>query len=279
MTGRRNRPLAWLVPISVLLVTVQCLGELAYEKRLLFKFDKIDVRGEVDVFLHQGRRLREATVYGDKNIIKQVQTRVENKTLIIDANNSFQFGRRLPFLRLNAQRIFPVEVMVSILDLKEIAVTGNGNLSGSGINGGHLKLFSASTGRLDLRQFSVESLEVILEGSGDIILKGPPLTNLSATVNGTGTIRAAELEVRKANVALNGKGNAYLAPNDWLDARLPSAGNLFLSRKPDQSIIQGGGTGSVKMIFPQEKSPNDQNATKHFFDRNATILNKPAGPN
>ena len=279
MAGRRNRPLAWLAPLSVLLVTVQCLGELAYEKRLLFNFDKIDVRGEVDVFLHQGRRLREATVYGDKNIIKQVQTRVENKTLIIDANNTFQLGRRLPFLRLNAQRIFPVEVMVSILDLKEIAVTGNGNLSGSGISGEHLKLFSASTGRLDLRQFSAKSLEVILEGSGDIILKGSPLNNLSATVNGTGTIRAAELEVRKANIALNGQGNAYLAPNDWLDARIPSAGNLFLSRKPDQSIIQGGGTGSVKMIFPQVESRNDQNATKPFLDRNATIFNKAEKPN
>ena len=254
------------------------MGDLTSEKRLLFKFDKIDVRGEVDVFLHQGRRLREATVYADKEIIEQVLTRVENKTLIIDANNSVQFGRRLPFLRLNAKRVYPVEVIVSILDLKEIAITGTGNLSGSGINAEHLKLFSASPGRMDLRQFTVESLDVILEGSGDIILKGTPLTNLNATVNGTGTIRAGELEVRKANIALNGKGRAYLAPNEWLDARLPSAGNLFLTRKPLQSIIQGGGTGSVKMIFPQEGSQNDQNAVRPTFDRNATLLQQTEKP-
>ena len=278
MAAKGNRHNAWLVPLPFLLLAGQCFGELASEKRLLFKFDKIDVRGEVDVFLHQGSRLREATVYADKEIIEQVRTRVENKTLIIDANNSVQFGRRLPFLRLNAKRVYPAEVIVSILDLKEISITGTGNLSGSGINAGHLKLFSASPGRMDLRQFTVESLEVILEGSGDIILKGTPLTNLNATVNGTGTIRAGELEVRKATIALNGKGRAYLAPNEWLDARLPSAGNLFLTRKPLQSIIQGGGTGSVKMIFPQEGSQNDQNATRPTFDGNATLLQQTGKP-
>ena len=278
MAAKGNRYCFWLSPLAFLLLAGQCLGDLTSEKRLLFKFDKIDVRGEVDVFLHQSRRLREATVYADKEIIEQVLTRVENKTLIIDANNSVQFGRRLPFLRLNAKRVYPVEVIVSILDLKEIAITGTGNLSGSGINAEHLKLFSASPGRMDLRQFTVESLDVILEGSGDIILKGTPLTNLNATVNGTGTIRAGELEVRKANIALNGKGRAYLAPNEWLDARLPSAGNLFLTRKPLQSIIQGGGTGSVKMIFPQEGSQNDQNATRPTFDRNATLLQQTEKP-
>ena len=278
MAAKGNRHPFWLVPLPFLLLAGQCWGDLTSEKRLLFKFDKIDVRGEVDVFLHQGRRLREATVYADKEIIEQVRTRVENKTLIIDANNSVQFGRRLPFLRLNAKRVYPVEVIVSILDLKEIAITGTGNLSGSGINAEHLKLFSASPGKMDLRQFTVESLDVILEGSGDIILKGTPLTNLNATVNGTGTIRAGELEVRKANIALNGKGRAYLAPSKWLDARLPSAGNLFLTRKPLQSIIQGGGTGSVKMIFPQQGSQNDQNATRPTFDRNATLLQQTRKP-
>ena len=233
MAAKGNRHNAWLVPLPFLLLAGQCLGDLTSEKRLLFKFDKIDVRGEVDVFLHQGRRLREATVYADKEIIEQVRTRVENKTLIIDANNSVQFGRRLPFLRLNAQRVFPVEVIVSIQDLKEIAITGTGNLSGSGINAEHLKLFSASPGRLDLRQFSVKSLEVILEGSGDIILKGTPLTNLNATVNGSGTIRAAELEVRKTNIALNGKGNAYLAPNDLEKQR-----QLVASRVVQKPLVQ-----------------------------------------
>ncbi|MBU62876.1 MAG: hypothetical protein CMI26_10285 [Opitutae bacterium] len=274
MAAKRNRRLVLLVPIGLLLLAGQCLGELRSERRLLFKFDKIDVRGEVDVFLHQGRRVREATVYADKEIIEQVWTRVENKTLIIDANNSVQFGRRLPFLRINAQRVFPVEVIVSIQDLKEIAVTGNGNLSGSGINAGHLKLFSASPGRLDLRQFSADSLEVIQEGAGEIILKGAPLANLNATVNGTGTIRAAELEVRRATIALNGKGHAYIAPNDWLDARIPSEGNLFITRKPERSIIQGGGTGSVKMVFSQEESSIDKNATKPTFRRNAPSFKK-----
>ena len=253
-------------------------GELTSDRRLLFLFDKIEVRGEVDVFLRQGKRLRECTVYADKEIIETVQTRVTNRTLVIDANNTYDIGRRLPFLRIDAKRVFPVEVIVSIRDLKEIALLGAGNLSGSGIQAQHLKLFSASPGKLDLRQFSTESLEVIHDGSGEIVLKGGPLDEISATVNGSGTIHAGDLKVLKAKISLQGRGNAYLSPLDFLDARLLQTGNVFLTRKPEQSAIQASGTGNVMDILPDAEPLYDLNPTHPKLDSNATRKKRAGNP-
>ncbi len=267
MGARGNRFLCLLVLPHLFLAGVS-FGELASDRRLLFLFDKIEVRGEVDVFLRQGKRLRECTVYADKGIIETVQTRVTNRTLVIDANNTYDIGRRLPFLRIDAKRVFPVEVIVSIRNLKEIALMGTGNLSGSGIRGQHLKLFSASPGKLDLRQFSTESLEVIHEGSGEIVLKGGPLENIDAIVNGSGTIYAGDLKVLKAKISLQGQGNAYLSPLDFLDARLLQSGNVFLTSKPKQNAIQASGTGSVRDILPDAEPLYDLNATHPKFDSN-----------
>ncbi len=253
-------------------------GELTSDRRLLFLFDKIEVRGEVDVFLRQGKRLRECTVYTDKEIIETVQTRVTNRTLVIDANNTYDIGRRLPFLRIDAKRVFPVEVIVSIRDLKEIALLGAGNLIGSGIRAQHIKLFSRGPGKIDLRQFSAKSLEVIHDGSGEIVLKGGPLDEIDATVNGSGTIHAGDLKVFKAKISLRGKGNAYLSPLDFLDARLLQTGSVFLTRKPEQSAIQASGTGSVRDIIPDAEALYDLNATKPKLDSNKIRKKRAANP-
>ena len=169
-------------------------------------------------------------------------------------------------------------MIVSVRDLKEIALLGAGNLRGSGIQAQHLKLFSASPGKLDLRQFSTESLEVIHDGSGEIVLKGGPLDEIDATVNGSGTIYAGDLKVLKAKISLQGKGNAYLSPLNFLDARLRQTGNVFLTHKPEQSAIQASGRGNVRDILPDAEPLYDLNATHPKLDSNKTRKKRAVNP-
>ncbi len=266
--GAKGNRFFLLLTLSNLFLTGFSSGELASDRRLLFLFDKIEVRGEVDVFLRQGKRLRECTVYADEEIIQTVKTQVTDRTLLIDANNTYSIGRRLPFLRIDAKRVFPVEVIVSIRDLKEIALFGAGNLSGSGIRSRHLKLFAGGSGKIDLRQFTTKSMEVINDGSGEIVLKGGPIAEIDATINGSGTIYAGDLLVQNAKINLIGEGNAYLSPAEFLDARLLKTGNVFLTRKPEQSTIQASGSGLVRDILPDAEALYDLNATRPKLDSN-----------
>ncbi len=240
-------------------------AELGSDKRLLFLFDKIEVLGEVDVFLTQGKRLRECTVYADKEILSSVRTQVVNRTLFIDANNTYALGRRLPFLRLNAKRTFPVEVIVSVRDLEEIALTGAGNLTASGIRANRLRLFASGAGRLHLERFSAQRLEVVHHGTGPIVLKGPPvppLPEMTATLAGSGPLLAGELPTQKVTLHHHDRAPAYLAPIDLLDARIRAQGNVFLTRRPRRNLIQTAGAGAVLDALPTAVPLYDANATR-----------------
>ena len=121
-------------------------GEISSQRRLLFFFDKIEVNGEVDVFLSKGNRNREATIYADSEIIDTVLTKVSKRTLYVDANNTYQLARRLPFIKLNAQRKF-VEIIVSIDKLTEIRVHGGSNLTSAGLNSTNCPFFALPRAR------------------------------------------------------------------------------------------------------------------------------------
>ena len=155
-------------------------GEISSQRRLLFFFDKIEVNGEVDAFLSKGKRNREATIYADSEIIDTVLTKVSKRTLYADANNTYRLARRLPFIKLNAQRKFPVEIMVSIDKLAEIRVHGGSNLTSAGLNSDKLSVFCSSTGKVHLENLISPTLQLRHEGSGVVVLRGKGVHRLEA---------------------------------------------------------------------------------------------------
>ena len=73
---------------------------------------------------------------------------------------------------------------------------------------------------------------------------------------------AGDLPTGSAKISLRGRGNAYLAPLDFLDAGMLGAGNVFLHGKPRQSAIRTNGTGVVRDVIPDSEPLYDPNATK-----------------
>ena len=125
----------------------------------MFFFDKIEVNGNIDVFLIKGKRQREAKVYADSEIIESVLSKVSQKTLFIDANNTYNIARRLPFIRLVAERKYPVEVIVSIQNIEEIRLMGQSNLTAQDITSDQLTIFMASSGKLHIQNILVPKLK------------------------------------------------------------------------------------------------------------------------
>ena len=74
-------------------------GEIINRKHLLFHFDKVEISGEISVFIEPGKRNREMEIFADREIIDSVGFRVSNRTLFVDANNTYTFKRRIPFIK------------------------------------------------------------------------------------------------------------------------------------------------------------------------------------
>ena len=150
-------------------------GEISSQRRLLFFFDKIEVNGEVDVFLSKGKRNREATIYADSEIIGTVLTKV-SKEPFRGCQQHLSACPQAPFIKLNAQRKFPVEIIVSIDKLTEIRVHGGSNLTSAGLNSDKLSVLP-STGKVHLENLISPTLQLRHEGSGVVVLRGRASTD------------------------------------------------------------------------------------------------------
>ena len=168
---------------------------------------------------------------------------MRDRTLYIDANNSYSLSRIIPLLRLSAERVFPIEVIVSIESLKEIRLLEKSNLNIKKVSGKEIKLYSSSTGFLHCSDLRHEKISVRHDGSGEIALKGREVIHLDAQVYGSGSLKCEELFLEKATIQHHGTGQVMIAPNNWLDARINNSGNLYLLEKPEGRVVKNQGNG------------------------------------
>jgi len=227
--------------------------------QLLFYFDKIEVKGDLDVFIKKGQKRGKVSIYADSEIMDSVTANVHQKTLFLDANNSYEFKRRIPFVKLNATRKFPVEIMVYVEEIAEVRILESSNLSCSNISSSHLKVLHSSTGDVHLESINTPKIEVLHLGTGRLSLQGEQTSELEIEVRGNGVVDAGELEVSNAKVVHYGKGELQINPEQWLDARLLSSGSIFLHQNPTNSVVEVKGTGQIKKLFePQVNQGNSK---------------------
>lgn len=237
------------------ILLLACMGmnrlfpALETRNQLLFFFDKIEVKGDLDVFVKKGQKRGKISIYADGEIIDSVTAKVRQKTLFLDANNSYEFKRRIPFVKVNATRKFPVEIMISVEEISELRVLEASNLTCSEIRSTHLKVFHSSTGNVHLEAMDAPEIEVQHLGNGILTLKGDRTSSLSIEVHGDGILDAGELEVTTAKVVHRGNKEIQINPHQWLDARLLSSGDIFLHQNPKNSVIEVKASGQIKNLF------------------------------
>ena len=234
---------------------------LTKKRQLLFFFDKIDVKGSVSVFIEPRARNEEAFIYADAEIIDEVSLHVRDRTLFIDAKNTFDISRRLPFLKINAARTFPVEIIIGSEKLSELSLSGNANLSVNNIHSKRLSVSSLGKGKFFLESSSIESLQVNQFGSGSVILKGKNIIDLDLKIKGSGRVLAQELFAERIKVQHDGNSNIQLHPLVFLDARLTTGGNILLHNRPKNLVVNQNADGKVVDILPEAEKFYDLNAS------------------
>ena len=212
-------------------------AEVDSRRHLLFHFDKIEVKGALDVFIEPGLRNREVEIYADSEIIDSIVCKVVNRTLFLDANNTYSLRRRIPFIGLSAVRKFPVEILVKIENLKEIRLLGQSNLTVKNINAPQLKFFAESSGTAHFEDVDSAELLIHHKGSGQIALRGDKIDQLNARILGSGNLSAEELFLDHASIEHRGTGLVSVVPNLWLDAKITGSGDLRLLEKPKGMVI------------------------------------------
>jgi len=250
MAGEKDNLVGWqtLAPrlwafFAPLLFLAPLEGGVESKRILAFHFDKIEVRGALTVFIEPGKRNRQVEYFADSSILGSVVAEVRNRTLYLDANNSFSLIRKIPLIKLSAQRTFPIEVIVSIDKLRDIRLLNQSNLRIKDVSGNQLNIFSSSSGNLHGIDLQFERIKIRHEGSGNISLQGREILSLGAELYGAGSLLCEHLFLEEAQLNHHGTGEVIMAPKNWLDARIFSSGNIKLLEQPKGRVLKNEGKG------------------------------------
>ncbi|GIV26237.1 MAG: hypothetical protein KatS3mg027_0051 [Bacteroidia bacterium] len=210
-------------------------GKIITESRNTSYFHTIVTQGKIDLYLKQGNF--SIQVKAGKNIIKNIETKIENETLYLANNNKCNFIR-------DPQK--KIEIYIQLPELKYLKHNGSGNIySESTFIQDTLILRIESPGDVHLN-VQTHYFGGSTHGNGDLYITG--ITDyFYYNYNGTNYIYANDLKVQNyVYLESHSVGHAYVnLDNIGMDAALFSNGNIYYSGNPTYLSYKSKGKGRV----------------------------------
>ncbi|MGH2893977.1 MAG: head GIN domain-containing protein [Solirubrobacteraceae bacterium] len=184
-------------------------GPHTVQTRRVGTFDRIDLRDSANVVVTRGNS-RTLTVSGGRNRVRDVVTRVQSGTLVVeerDGDATIHLGDDGP------------TVTVSAPSLVSARLDGSGDLFASGLTGG--------------------PLQVRVDGSGDVEAHGR-LDALNAADDGSGDLNLGDLVARSAKINLSGSGDADVHAVRTLAVVVSGSGDVSYAGNPEVTRDMSG---------------------------------------
>ena len=218
------------------------------ENRPLKDFERIRLQGSPDIKYTQGKTWS-VRVKAPKNVIKNVQTRVEGNCLVV----SVKSGKIFSFSSLKND---DVTVYVTSPDLIGVEVQGSGDFeSKSHVDTDNLDISLKGSGDINFYDIICDRLKVSLVGSGDVDVKNVTTQYSSVELVGSGDVKISQCNAKDTKLELKGSGDIQLASQNGgtVNCRLVGSGDITLTgtvRRLDQTTRGSGDihTGGLKIV-------------------------------
>ena len=189
-------------------------GSVVTEQRNVSNFYSVKVISSSKVYITQGINFN-VTAKAYENILRALQTRVENGVLIIDYKMNSNITND------NS------EINITMPALSGLEVSGDGSISTLGTFTG------------------INNLSVYLSGTGFININKATPINYAVNISGSGDLNSFGVVAENAVVNINGRGNASLSVTGILNATISGSGNIYYKGNNVQVTSQITGSGLV----------------------------------
>src|SRR5205814_5782767 len=166
--------------------------------------------GAYDVVVKVGRSTS-VDISGDDNLVKLVETTVENGTLVLTSKK-------------NMHPLKPLKVTISTPDLKAFALKGAGDVNISGVHN--------------------DDFTVDLRGAGDLTATGRA-NKVDATLKGAGDMNLYGLQAQNVSADLSGAGDMKVYATKYLNAKVSGVGDLSYKGHPRRVDKSKSGVGDI----------------------------------
>lgn len=216
-------------------------GKVVSETRNVQEFDQIVLNGEGNLLLSPEDKpgLR---IEGEDNIINLITSQVEDGIL------KLKYQKDGAARNIKATK--PINIYVQVTSLKEIHLSGSGNISNTKpLNIQTLKLSISGSGKTDMN-LTGKKLISLLSGSGKFIMKGN-VEDQEISISGSGLYQAEGLVSKTAHINITGAAQVFVNVKDDLDVRISGLGTVIYQGSPQihQSI---SGTGKIQQATEEE---------------------------
>ena len=201
------------VAVSACGLRIENDGPHTVQTRTVGTFDRIDLRGSTDVLITHGPSATLA-VAGGRNRVRDVITRVQSGTLVVQERNSdatLHLGGDGP------------TVTVSTPSLVGARLDGSGDLAVNGLAGGALQIRVDGSGDVDAHG-RLDALDAAVDGSGDLDLGG--VVAQTANVNLSGSGDADVHAVRTLSAVVSGSGDVSYAGDPRVTRNVSGSGDV-----------------------------------------------------
>jgi hypothetical protein len=207
-------------------------------------FSRIDLRGPIDVVVHEGTATSVA-VTGSARTQAKVQTHVEGDTLVVDFNDSISDGI---CIGICIHTDDDAKVTVDLPALRAATIEGSGDLTIEA-GGSHPEVDFDVRGSGDVRYTgNADLVRCAIDGSGDVTLHGAG-KRLEARVHGSGDIRAREFPVEGGVYEIDGSGDiATIVHGGEMTVHINGSGDLLYGGEARITSLDVSGSGEVRQL-------------------------------
>ncbi len=205
-------------------------GNVVEETRKTDHFEKIVVSRGMNVYLSQGEKTK-IVVKADENLLDVIETRVENNTLKVTANENIRDAK--------SKKIY-----VTVPVITEIKSTAGSNVfTETPLESEVLELTSTAGSNMKL-ELIVDNVNVSTTAGSNIKLEGK--ANIFTAKSSAGSnIKAEQLSVNNCNASVNSGANIWISVNDDFEGNASSGGNIFYYGNPKSVNKKSSSGGNV----------------------------------
>lgn len=210
-------------------------GRMSTEQRNITGFTGVETHGSIDIIVTKGSAFK-VEVECDENLLQYVETEVRDGRLKV------HFRNNVWITHYNSAKVH-----VTAPELTAFETHGSGNITGEGKISNDNKISILISGSGDIRlDLDCPKIETSTHGSGNITLSGES-KDLGSTINGSGNVRAGNLKVETAKVAVHGSGDTDIFASISLDVKVFGSGDVHYKGSPSVNT-EVHGSGAVNKI-------------------------------
>lgn len=198
-------------------------------------YDKIDIRGSLDVVLSKGKE-GEITIEAEENVQEFILIESNGEVLSVGFKSN-----------TSLQNIQNIKVSVPFEDISAISVSGSSNVEG-------LDLISSKTLDLNIKGSGLMSLNIDaaklnieLGGSGKMKLNGTA-KNVNINSRGSGKIDAEKLICENIDANIFGSGRATVHAKNNLKTQIRGSGIVKYVGSPVKVNAKASGSGKTEAL-------------------------------